>query len=88
MVHTIYSQLEIGDMQKGAIFLGHLDMSEEPPAEGGYMLYFKDKHGEEIRVGDGYYTMGRPLYRRITFTVEPDTVLLKSSNFGRSLKGW
>lgn len=50
---ALYSELEIGEISPRAKFKGYLDMSEEHRIDGGYLLIFENKIGEEISV-DAY----------------------------------
>ncbi len=85
-IYTWLSELELGDIAPKSKATGFLDMKNEPKSDGGYNLIFYDEDANEVVLGAGYYTMGKPLNRRITFIVESDTIMINFSNFGRSFK--
>jgi hypothetical protein len=85
-VYAWVPKLELADIAPGATTVGHMDMSSEPRSDGGYNLLYKDKEGNEIVLSAGYFTLGRPLERRMTITIESDTSYIHLSNFGRSFK--
>lgn len=85
-IFTWLSELELGDIAPKSKATGFLDMKNEPKSDGGYHLLYIEKNGKEVIVPAGYYTLGSPSDRRITFIIERDTIKVKFSNFGRSFK--
>ncbi len=79
--------LELGTIMPGKKATGYLDMSNLPPSDGVILLQFINADEEEITWGGSYYTNGAPLDRRNTFIILEDSVIVKSSYFGRSFKG-
>jgi hypothetical protein len=85
-INTWGSELELGNIIPKSKVVSFLDMKNEPKSDGGYHLSFIDRNGKEVVFPAGYFTLGKPLDRRITFNIEPDTITATFSIFGRSFK--